>query len=183
MNVPHSKCGVRGSVPGVRIPPSPPGLSKGLNFQNKLNRASSPRGRDVGRLCPALRLPQCGSQHIVDQPRSFDGTCLGLGEFAELANITTAARAGDGLPLPHRQDLHRPRDSKALKPAHRRKNGRETSLPPTFVYYSVLRTSDEDRQCSNDQSHHRFAGRCYRCSKRWYRCSSPLPAEPRPAGC
>jgi hypothetical protein len=51
---PHSKCGVRASVPGVRIPPSPPVPSR-QNFSARLAKLKIPNNRAVrhGGLCTA----------------------------------------------------------------------------------------------------------------------------------
>ncbi len=80
-NVPHSKCGVPGRVPWVRIPPSPPHTPDRLSLSSAPadNRRKTPAysGPNRSRHCLKRPSPRCYRPHI--RPQSPPG--LGAVEF------------------------------------------------------------------------------------------------------
>ena len=59
MKAPHSKCGIRATVSGVRIPPSPPVLSC-RTLSAAPGRARKPNNHGLRAQTSALRLDDCG---------------------------------------------------------------------------------------------------------------------------
>src|SRR5579863_10225989 len=65
LKAPHSKCGVRATVPGVRIPPFPPTESSGFNPADFARRTSIYHAQTFGPV-PGSRV----MAHIAGAPRN-----------------------------------------------------------------------------------------------------------------
>ena len=91
---PHSKCGVRASVPGVRIPPSPPICHVNANHINEL--INSPRvGPTMGPILDGWCITVCVFAVFASARRSISGCHVEAARLAPIQDLR--ARRPDSL--------------------------------------------------------------------------------------